>query len=148
VNVYVASSWRNERQPAVVGALRKGGHKVYDFRHPTPEDTGFSWSEIDRNWQSWTVDEYIAALNHPAAEWGFSRDMRALDECDACVLVLPCGRSAHLELGYAIGRGKHGIILLDRCEPELMSKMARLCRSMDEVLAALAAIKAEREDAP
>jgi len=36
--------------------------------------------------------------------------------------VLPCGRSAHLELGYAAGQGKQSFVLLnpDRFEPELM----------------------------
>ena len=29
------------------------------------------------------------------------------------VLVLPAGRSAHLELGWMLGRGKPGYILLD-----------------------------------
>jgi hypothetical protein len=52
--------------------------------------------------------------------------MSALDWCDTCVLVLPCGRSAHLELGYAIGQAKTTAILHhpeQHMEPELMSKM-------------------------
>lgn len=36
--IYVASSWRNKYQPEVVAALRKAGHKVYDFRNP--KDSG------------------------------------------------------------------------------------------------------------
>ena len=47
MKIYVASSWRNERQPEVVRCLRQRGHEVYDFRHPTPGDFGFRWSEID-----------------------------------------------------------------------------------------------------
>ncbi len=43
---------------------------------------------------------------------------------DACVLVLPCGRSAHLEAGYFAGAGKPLLILLADGEPELMYKMA------------------------
>ncbi len=44
---------------------------------------------------------------------------------DACVLLLPCGRSAHLELGWFVGQGKATCILHshEMMEPELMSKM-------------------------
>jgi hypothetical protein len=40
----------------------------------------------------------------------------------------PCGRSAHLEAGWAIGQGKPTAILLheDKFEPELMYRMADL----------------------
>lgn len=123
MNVYVASSWRNEFQPDVVVALRSAGHDVYDFRNPAPGDCGFHWSEIDPNWERWGPDQYIAGLKHPLARAGFRSDMDALTACDACVLVLPSGRSSHLELGWAAGAGKRTAILLDRVEPELMNLM-------------------------
>jgi hypothetical protein len=65
--------------------------------------------------------------------------MNALRDCDVCVMVLPCGRSAHLELGYAVGAGKRTIALLQgECEPDLMYKMVeRLCVSIEEVLQAV-----------
>lgn len=57
---------------------------------------------------------------------GFDSDMAALRACDACVLVLPCGRSAHLELGWAAGARKETIVLCpDPEEPELMYLMLR-----------------------
>ena len=37
--------------------------------------------------------------------------MDALLEADACVLVLPCGASAHLEFGYAVGAEKLTAVL-------------------------------------
>lgn len=46
--IYVASSWRNSRQPEVVRALREVGHHVYDFRNPSKGDTGFAWSDYRR----------------------------------------------------------------------------------------------------
>ena len=60
--IYVASSWRNEHQPAVVEALRGTGFEVYDFRHPRPDNEGFGWSEIDPDWQRWTPETYRDAL--------------------------------------------------------------------------------------
>lgn len=124
MNIYVASSWRNDYQPEVVRGLREVGHEVYDFKHPHPDDNGFHWSEIDGGWQSWSVDQYIAGLRSPIAERGFKNDFDAMKWADACVLVLPCGRSAHLEGGWFVGSGKPLLILVDKIEPELMYKMA------------------------
>lgn len=140
MKVYVASSWRNTEQPAVVEALRRVGHEVYDFRNPAPEAEGFRWSAIDPDWQSWSPERFREALEHPLAIAGETRDREALEACEACVLILPCGRSAHLELGYAIGAGKRTAVLLSAEEPELMYRMVdRLCLDLDEVLAFLSA---------
>ena len=137
MNIYVASSWRNNDQPRVVQELRQLGHSVYDFKNPAPGDEGFHWSEIDSKWTCWAPDEFVKGLQHPLAQNGFKKDMSALMNCDACVLVLPCGRSAHLELGWAAGAGKKTFILLDHplSEPELMYKMAEhLCPTLYELL--------------
>lgn len=125
--IYLASSWRNEAQPALVQALRAAGHEVYDFRNPAEGQDGFAWSAIDRDWLGWKPDRFAELLRtHPVAQAGYQLDKDALDWCDTCVLLLPCGRSAHLEAGYAIGQGKQTIILLaDKgFEPELMYLMA------------------------
>jgi hypothetical protein len=126
--VYVASSWRNPIQTAVVVALRVAKIECYDFKHPSGSgsqltSTGFHWSEVGVNSQVETFDGYIEGLRHDRSKEGFAADMTALDKADCCVLVLPCGRSAHLELGYAIGKGKRTAILFDDPEqvtPELM----------------------------
>lgn len=124
-NVYVASSWRNETQPVVVTSLRQAGFTVYDFRHPNGRDSrGFSWAEIDPTWPRWTPEQFQRALEYPYAQQSFAQDYEALLRADAVVLVSPCGRSSHLELGFAAGRGKPTSILLDAQEPELMYHLA------------------------
>lgn len=138
--IYVASSWRNARQPDVVTALRDAGHEVYDFRNPPTGVKGFAWSEIDPNWQGWTAYEYRRLLlTHPVASRGFVTDLRGMTWADVCVLVLPCGRSAHLEAGWFCGAGKRCVILTqDGEEPELMALLATdICISIDEVIAVL-----------
>lgn len=139
--IYVASSWRNALYEGVLAVLRAAELPFFDFRHPAPGNDGFHWHEIDPDWQQWLPAHYRQALAHPRAEEGFRCDMDALKACDTLLLVLPCGRSAHLELGYAIGAGKKTIIYwpLDLpMEPELMYKAAdALCLTMGEVLAAL-----------
>jgi len=199
--VYVASSWRNPMQPAVIAALQAAGIDCYDFRNPEG-GTGFSWSEVksedapesiavcqhcgekiihssflgmgcwepdidpandpviwrhavggyaacglrrDRyaipkkgsDWEA--VDEYLRMIHHPRAVEGFDSDFAAMNRADTFVMVLPCGKSAHLELGWAIGAGKRTVILLeDPVEPELMYRAAsEMVRSVDDLLAAL-----------
>jgi nucleoside 2-deoxyribosyltransferase len=110
------------------------GHEVYDFKNPCKGDHGFHWSEIDPDWQQWTPKAFRSALLHPIAAAGFKSDFDAMKWADAGVLVLPCGRSAHLEVGYFIGAGKPLLILLAPGEPELMYNMAnRHCLSIDEL---------------
>lgn len=137
--IYVASSWRNQQQPMVVERLRQNGHAVYDFRHPPHGDAGFSWRDIDADWEAWDPAKYRTILTtHPIASHGFLNDLRGMQWADACVLVLPCGRSAHLEAGWFCGQGKRCIVLLEKGEPELMNLLATdLCLSMDEVIAVL-----------
>ena len=125
VKIYVASSWRCEYQPRVVDSLQDAGHEVYDFRHPHPNDYGFAWGDIAGEWLDWEPAQYCQALTHPIANAGFSSDFEGMKWADACVMVLPCGRSAHLEAGWFVGNGKPlFILILEKCEPELMYKMA------------------------
>lgn len=114
--------------------LRSSGHEVYDFKNPAPDNTGFAWREIDGGWDTWTPQQYRAALEHPLAKRGFKHDMDALRGCDACVLVLPSGRSASWEFGWALGQGKIGaVVMFEKCEPELMYLGNPILTSPDEL---------------
>lgn len=140
MKIYVATSWRNPLQHMVVRRLREAGHKVYDFKNPTQGNNGFHWSEVksdlNQTWQGQvTAPQFVEMLNHPLSKQGFDFDMDALKEADACVLLLPSGRSAHLEAGYAVGSGKPTVILLsDENEPELMYKMADVVTTVPDVI--------------
>jgi hypothetical protein len=148
--VYVASSWRNPLQPAVCAVLTAAGIEHYDFRNPEG-GTGFSWREVKSDYtgprigtdgirakgSDWEdVDEYLRMIDHPRAIEGFDSDFAAMQKATHFVMVLPCGKSAHLELGWAIGAGKRTAILLeDPVEPELMYRMAdHLATSVHELL--------------
>ena len=122
--IYVASSWRNKYYPEVVEALRTAGHEVYDFRKPPHGGNGFHWTDIDKNAPNWTFEQYAEGLQHPFAEKQFQADINALYWADICVLVLPCGRSAHTEAGYMAGKGKTVVVYIPEMqEPELMYKL-------------------------
>lgn len=138
MKIYVASSWRNKKQPQIVKLLRKQGYGVYDFRNPTHNNNGFHWSEIDPEWKSWDPKSFRDKLTHPVARNGFECDFDAMKEADVCVMVMPCGRSAHLEAGYFVGSGKSLYILLSDGEPELMYNMAdHVCIDEEELIKAI-----------
>ena len=131
MKIYVASSWRNPYQQNVVMLLRHDGHEVYDFQHPTSGDTGFSWSQIDPDWKQWSTEQYKEALTHPVAG------------AEVCVLVLPCGRSAHTEAGWMSGAGKKVFVLTEGGEePELMYKIYDgICPEYTDLQEALTHVK-------
>lgn len=147
MKIYVASSWRNPRQPEVIRHLEELGLEPYDFRNPRPGDEGFSWGETDPDgWRNRRtipekgsdlvdVESYLRMIAHPRAVEGFRCDFDAMCDADAFVLVLPCGKSAHLELGWAAGAGVPTAVLLeDPIEPELMYRMTSfLARDLDEL---------------
>ena len=138
--IYVASSWRNQYFPDVVERLRAEGHEVYDFRHPPHGGNGFKWTTIDPNAPNWTFDEYKEGLKHPLAQRQFQADLEALAWADTCVLVLPCGRSAHTEAGWMKGAGTKTVVYIPKMEePELMYKLFdAVVDSIDALLQQLA----------
>ncbi len=113
-SIYIIGSMRNPRIPELAKSIRMAlGFEAFDDWHsPGPE--------ADEFWQKYEKDRgrtYKEALEGHHAKHVFNFDRYHLDRCDAAVLVLPAGKSGHLELGYMIGRGKKGYILLDG-EPE------------------------------
>ena len=67
----------------------------------------------------------MQALNHPKAIHAFHADTDALEWADTIIMILPCGDSSHLELGYGVGAGKKtGIYMPEGVKrPELMYKL-------------------------
>ena len=129
-SVYVASSWRNAIQAMVVRRLREAGLEAYDFRDPSNPKGAFRWSDlgVDRpdDWlpEDWSPERCIAFLDLPRAVEAFEQDFGAMQKADLCVLVLPAGRSANLEAGWFVGRGKPLVVLKDWGAPDLMYRMA------------------------
>lgn len=132
--VYLVGSMRNPQVEAVAAALRSTGHSVFDdWISPGPE-TDVLWREYElRRGRTFTQ-----ALAGKHAQDVFEFDKRHIDESDTVILVLPAGKSAHMELGYAIGTGKEGYILLDG-EPERYDIMyafaTQVFNHVDEMMA-------------
>lgn len=109
-SIYLIGSLRNENIPLIGDQLRKEGFDVFDeWFSAGPEADDYFKKYHDERGVS-----YDTALKGYAARHIFEFDKRHLDRCDIALLVLPAGKSAHLELGYAVGKGKTGYIYLDK----------------------------------
>lgn len=85
--------------------------------------------EADDYWKQYEQargSDYIAALAGYSANHVYEYDKFHLDQSSAGILLLPAGRSGHLELGYLAGRGVYtGIVLTDNYEEERFDVMYR-----------------------
>lgn len=114
MKIYLIGSLRNPLIPEIANRIRRStGHEVFDdWFAPGPQ--------ADEFWRSYEIQRgrnYLEALEGHAAKNIFDFDKKHIDEADAGVLVLPAGKSGHLELGY-ICRTKPGFILLEETNPE------------------------------
>jgi hypothetical protein len=117
--IYVASSWKNEHQQKVVAFLREYGHEVFDFKNRLHSVR--VWPCTSKSWEQWSIADYRHELDRPVMKEVFDSDFCGMKWADVCVLVLPCGRSAHTEAGWMKGAGKKVFVYQPvPQEPELM----------------------------
>lgn len=133
--IYLIGSLRNPEVLVIAGKLRAKGFEVFD-------DWYAAGPEADDKWKEYEIERghsYVEALDGYPAEHVFSFDLHHLDRSEATLLVLPAGRSGHLELGYSIGKGKPGYILLDTPDRwDVMYKFAtKVTTELDEIIADL-----------
>lgn len=137
--IYVASSWRLGREVLALGKqLRGWGHDVFMF---CEEGDGHFVFDA-RNWQGRNLTDYTARQMwlEPAAQEAYRSDKAGLDWADTVVLLLPSGRSAHLEAGYGVGQGKDLYVIGEpvRGEFDIMYGFAKaVCETTDELRRAL-----------
>ena len=123
MKLYVASSLRNRHYRSVISKIRNQGHEAYDFGDPPAGSEEFGILPPVR------PDQHYESLRGHIGQATFKRDAAALRVCDACVLVLPCGKSGHIEAGFAAGMAKPLAIYLEphaEQEPEVMYNFGTL----------------------
>lgn len=108
--IYIASSWRNKRQALTLAKiLHSHGHEVDCFCDPSTgryvAHVGLMSREQREIWNAPKL------LTWGPAQKAFETDKTMLDWADTCILLLPCGNSAHIEAGYAVGQGKRLFIV-------------------------------------
>lgn len=122
--VYVVSSWRNPDFDDFVKAIAdirdndtgKALYEVYNFK-----TRGVSYHHNKKE----SGEDFWKVLDNEEARGIFRRDMKYLRNADIVILLLPSGKSAHLELGFACGLGKDAYVVLNGVfEPEITYLMA------------------------
>lgn len=108
--IYIMGSLKNKNIPIIANKLRKDmGPTVEIF------DDWYFPSEDADDWLHKCCKDRGLNYKQTLATWGakhiFAFDKTHLDRATDVVLVMPAGKSAHLELGYSIGKGKRGFIL-------------------------------------
>lgn len=117
-SIYLLGALKNRDIVHIGERLRKEGFDVFDdWQCPGPEADSFLLEYYKVRGFS-----YKEALNSYGARLVFEFDKYHIDRCDIAVMIMPCGKSCHLELGYALGQGKPGYILFDE-EPVKMDVM-------------------------
>jgi len=105
--IYISGSLRNPNVPLVAAALREDGHIVFDDWYAAGPGADDAWKAYEEA-QGFSLAE---ALNRPAALHVLDFDRKWLGWADTTILVMPAGKSGHMELAYQLGRGMEGHIL-------------------------------------
>lgn len=124
--IYLIGSLRDLNVAKVGEQLRKEtGHDIFD-----------QWWTASPDADDWLRDyfklrglSYRDAIHSFAARHIFDFDKYHLDRSDAAVLLMPSGKSCHLELGYMAGRGKKTYVLFDSI-PERVDIMYNFCTNV------------------
>jgi len=102
--IYIASSWKMAETVMELAKYLRHWHEVFAF---CEEDRGhFIFNARDWNGEDLSNITAKQGYEHPAFQKCYKSDKDGLDWCDTVVLLLPSGRSSHLEGGYAAGQGK------------------------------------------
>lgn len=118
--VYIVGSLRNPEVPKLADDIRSLGifDSVFDDWYAAGPRADDHW----RDYEKARGHSLPQALRGNPARHVYNYDRRHLERCDIAILLLPAGKSAHLELGFVIGRGAKGYILMD-AEPERFDVM-------------------------
>ena len=111
--VYLISSLRGDAVRGFAEELRECGFDVFDDWHAAGSAADDIWQEYER----FRGRSYLEALKGYHAKHAFDFDRAHIMRADFGVLLMPAGKSAHLELGFMLGQRKRGYVLFDK-EPE------------------------------
>lgn len=100
--IYLIGSLRNPEVPVLAESLREQGFEVFDDWYAAGPEADDYWMKYEQS----RGHSYAQALQGHAANHVFHFDKHHLDSSQVGILLLPAGRSGHLELGYMKGQKK------------------------------------------
>lgn len=124
-SIYLIGSLRNPKVMEVAKELRTYGYDVFDNWMAAGPIADDSWMEYSKQ----KGLSYKEALQSYEAKHVFEFDKYHLDRCDMAVLLMPAGKSGHLEIGYMAGQNKPTFVLFDQ-EPERYDVMYQFCNGI------------------
>lgn len=112
---FVSGRWRNrDNVIALTQSIRAKGYDVYCFLeaahsiHRVDNDPHKDMEEFEK--LNWRNDPYVKEV--------FDADMNGQKNSDIFVMLLPAGKSCHIEAGAAYGMGKKCILIGEQKEAE------------------------------
>lgn len=105
---YVIGSLRNPEIVRLAERMRMRGAEVHDDWYAPGPKTDEHWREYEQA----RGHDFVDALQGRHAQNVFEYDRDWLHWADAVVMLMPAGKSGHIELGYAAGIGKETHIIL------------------------------------
>ena len=133
---YLIGSLRHPDVANLGNKLRQAGIEAFDSWYAAGPHADDCWRDYEKS----KGITYQEALQGYAAQHVFQFDKHHLDRCTGAILVCPAGKSAHLELGYVLGKGKPGYVYLPG-EPErwdvMLNFATRVCTTFDQLVAAI-----------
>ena len=123
--LYMIGSLRNEEIPRLANYFENHtGVKIFDSWFAAGPLADDSW----RDYETVRMRKYKDALKGYAARHVFEFDRFHLDRCDGGILVLPSGKSGHLEAGYLCGQDKPVWVFMPTKDmPERWDVMYQFC---------------------
>lgn len=112
---FIASRWRNRDTVLdLLDKLQAKGKKVYCFiktdpYHSPDDDPEKTMAEYEAT-ENWQNNKMIRDI--------FKKDMQGLKDSETLLLLLPAGKSAHIEAGVAFGMNKRCIVIGEQKETE------------------------------
>ncbi len=134
--IYLIGSLRNPKIPHLGNLLRDTGFEVFDDWFAGGYEADDKWREYEQG-RDHTFPE---ALHGYMAQHIFEFDYHHLITSDIGVLLMPTGKSGHIEAGFLVGKGKPVYALVPN-DPDRYDVMYAFFTSVfsteDELLAEL-----------
>jgi len=112
MKIYLASSWKNK--PYVCQWAKKLRFFKFEVDAFCDEECKdrivYEISKIKGS-ENTNIKDFML---HGEVQKAFAENKKWLDWCDVLILLLPAGKSSHLEAGYAAGTGKKVVIYSEK----------------------------------
>jgi len=118
---YIASKFRNkDNVNELISKLREKGYSCYNWAdvpaNPNnPEASAEEQMKVFENERDFFNDEYTQEV--------FKNDLEGLKGANNVILLLPAGKSSHMEIGIAYGLGKKCILIGEAEKPDTLYLM-------------------------